>query len=69
MKFDDTDAPLSLDYQIKAAQRNRARHHFFQISHDKRVIQIPANTLHDNIDGIMQASERFLDQKNEQITS
>ncbi|RMN22370.1 hypothetical protein ALQ63_00774 [Serratia plymuthica] len=45
------------------------RHHFFQITQAHGVGQIPANTLGDNIDGIMQPPEGVSVQKNGQVTS
>jgi hypothetical protein len=36
-------------------------HHFLQITQAQSISQIPANTLGDDIDGIMQAFEGFSD--------
>ncbi|WP_230460902.1 hypothetical protein [Yersinia enterocolitica] len=38
-------------------------HHLFQIAQAQGVSQIPANTLRNNIDGIVQAFERVSDQR------
>ena len=38
-------------------------HHFLQIAQAEGISQIPADTLRDNINGIMQALEGFLDQR------
>ncbi len=38
-------------------------HNFFQITQAQRVGQIPANTLSDNINRVMQTFERFSDQE------
>ena len=52
------------------ANNNTAlRHHFFQIMQAQGIGQIPANTLGDNIDGIMQPPEGFSDQGHGQVTS
>jgi len=45
------------------------RHHLFEITKAERVSEIPADTLSDNIDGIMQANEGFSDQSHGQVTS
>ncbi|WP_427390743.1 hypothetical protein [Klebsiella variicola] len=45
------------------------RHHFFRIMQAQGTGQIPANTLGDNIDRIMQPSEDVSDQKHSQVTS
>jgi hypothetical protein len=36
-------------------------HHFFQVALAKRVSQIPANALSDNINGIMESFKGILD--------
>ena len=41
-------------------------HHIFNITKAQGICQIPADTLGDNIDGIMQALESFLDQRHRQ---
>ncbi|AOF17120.1 hypothetical protein BED35_00200 (plasmid) [Yersinia enterocolitica] len=43
-------------------------HHLFQIAQAQGVSQIPANTLRNNIDGIVQAFERVSDQRDGQAT-
>jgi len=44
-------------------------HHFLQITQAQGISQIPANTLGDNIDGIMQPLEGVSDQRHGQIPS
>jgi hypothetical protein len=44
-------------------------HHFFQVAQTQGVSEIPANTLGDNISGVMQATEGFSDQRHGQATS
>jgi len=44
-------------------------HHLFQISQTQGISQIPANTLSDDIDRIMQAIEGFSDQGHRQAAS
>lgn len=45
------------------------RHHLFEIAQTQGVSKIPANTLHDDIDGIMQSCERVSDQRHDQAAS
>jgi hypothetical protein len=44
-------------------------HHFFEIAQAEGISQIPANTLSNNVDGVMQAFESFSYQRHEQATS
>jgi hypothetical protein len=44
------------------------RHHFFEITQTQGVSQIPANTLCDDIDGVMQAFECVSNKRHEQAT-
>ena len=44
-------------------------HHLFQVTQAQGIRQIPADTLRDNINRIMQAGEGFSDQRHRQITS
>lgn len=43
-------------------------HHLFQVTQTQGVRQMPADTLRDNIHGVMQAGEGFSDQRHRQIT-
>ena len=38
-------------------------HYLFQVPQTQGIRQIPVNTLRDNIDGIMQVTEGFSDQR------
>jgi hypothetical protein len=44
-------------------------HHFLQITQAQGISQVPANTLGNNIDGIMQPPEGISDQRHDQVTS
>ncbi|EJU30426.1 hypothetical protein HMPREF1144_4614 [Klebsiella sp. OBRC7] len=44
------------------------RHHIFEIAQAEGVSQIPANTLSNNINGIVQALKSFSYQKHGQVT-
>jgi len=44
-------------------------HHFLQITQAQGISQVPANTLGNNIDGIMQPPEGISDQRYGQVTS
>ncbi len=43
-------------------------HHLFQIAGAQGISQIQANTLSNDIDGVMQAFKGFLDQRHGQAT-
>lgn len=44
-------------------------HHLFQVTQAQGISQIPADTLSDDIDGIMQAFKDFSDQKHGELHS
>lgn len=45
------------------------RHHLFEIAQTQGVSKIPANTLHDDIDGIMQPFEGVSDHRHDHAAS
>ena len=44
-------------------------HHIFQIAEAQGIRQVPADTLSNNINGVMQASEGLSDKRHGQATS
>ena len=44
-------------------------HHLFEVTQAQGISEIPANTLNDNISGVMQATEGFSDERHGQATS